>query len=240
MSVVYTVVCRQTPKRHQSKKNKQKNETDPSTKIAFDRNDNRHNNQHQHQPQQAHQLDILPPHPPLQPPAAHAELARAAPQPVRLVYQQVNPLAALQKALDVARHDAAHVVNLAARVAERVVAPRPRRAVVHHERAQVAVEGRRAIVGQVGKVGRGGGVPREEAVARLDEEAEGDASPEGAVGDDEEDEAAGGGVGGRVLRGGLGDVVDVVRAVRVGELLRGAVVDLGEDEGGEGRGLRGG
>ena len=40
--------------------------------------------------------------------------------------------------------------------------------------------------------------------------------------------------------GGLGDVVDVVVAVGVGELLRGVVADLGEDEGGEGGGLGGG
>lgn len=41
-----------------------------------------------------------------------------------------------------------------------------------------------------------------------------------------------------MLRGRLGDVVDVVGAVGVGELLRGRVLDLGEDEGGERRGLR--
>jgi hypothetical protein len=34
--------------------------------------------------------------------------------------------------------------------------------------------------------------------------------------------------------------VDVVAAVGVGELLGGGVVDFGEDEGGEGGGLRGG
>lgn len=43
-----------------------------------------------------------------------------------------------------------------------------------------------------------------------------------------------------MLRGRLGDVVDVVVAVRVGQLLWGVMVDLGEDERREGRGLRGG
>lgn len=40
--------------------------------------------------------------------------------------------------------------------------------------------------------------------------------------------------------GRLGDVVDVVVAVRVGELLWRVVGDLGKDEGGEGGGLGGG
>lgn len=38
-------------------------------------------------------------------------------------------------------------------------------------------------------------------------------------------------------RRGFGDVVDVVRAMGVRQLLRRVVVDLGEDQGGEGRGL---
>jgi hypothetical protein len=43
-----------------------------------------------------------------------------------------------------------------------------------------------------------------------------------------------------VLRGGFGDVVDVVGAVRVGEFFGFGVGDLGENEGGEGGGLAGG
>lgn len=43
-----------------------------------------------------------------------------------------------------------------------------------------------------------------------------------------------------MLRGRFGDVVDVVVAVGVRELLRGFVCDFGEDERGEGGGLRGG
>lgn len=43
-----------------------------------------------------------------------------------------------------------------------------------------------------------------------------------------------------MLRGGLGDVVDMVVPVRVGQLLGGVVGDLGEDKGGERRGLGGG
>jgi len=44
----------------------------------------------------------------------------------------------------------------------------------------------------------------------------------------------------RVFGGRVGDVVDVVLVVGVGEFLGFGVVDLGEDEGGEGGGLRGG
>lgn len=43
-----------------------------------------------------------------------------------------------------------------------------------------------------------------------------------------------------MLGGRFGDVVDVVVAVGVRELLRGFVCDLGENEGREGGGLRGG
>lgn len=43
-----------------------------------------------------------------------------------------------------------------------------------------------------------------------------------------------------MLRGCLGDVVDVVVAVGVGEFLRCVVGDLGEDQGGKGGGLGGG
>lgn len=37
-----------------------------------------------------------------------------------------------------------------------------------------------------------------------------------------------------MFRGRFGDIVDLVLAVSVGELLRVCVLDLGEDEGGEG------
>ena len=45
---------------------------------------------------------------------------------------------------------------------------------------------------------------------------EGDAAAEVGGGDDEVGEAAGGGVGGWVIRGGVGDVVDEVLVVGVG------------------------
>jgi len=72
------------------------------------------------------------------------------------------------------------------------------------------------------------------------EVAEGDAAAEGGGGDNEVGEAACGGIAGRVVRGGVGDVVDEVLVVRVGEFLGLVVLDFGEDEGGEGGGLGGG
>lgn len=81
---------------------------------------------------------------------------------------------------------------------------------------------------------------REEPLLDLDEVAEGDAPAEAAAGDDEVGEAAGGARVRVVVRGRVGDVVDEVLVVRVRQLLRGAVVDLGQDEGGEGGGLGGG
>ena len=202
-----------------------------------DGDDNDHDDEKDDEHQKGHELDILPPHLPLEPPAADAELAGAAAQPVRLVHEEVHPLAALEQALDVLRHDAADVVDLAARVADGVVAAARCRAVLHHERLELAVEGAGAVVGHVGKVRQADGESAEEALADLEEEAEGHAAAEGGVGDDEEGEAAGRETGAGVVRGRVGNVVDLVVAVGVGELLRGAVLDLGEDEGGERRGL---
>ena len=50
----------------------------------------------------------------------------------------------------------------------------------------------------------------------FDEVAEGDAAAEGGGGDDEVGEAAGGGIGVRVVGGGVSDVVDEVLVVGVG------------------------
>lgn len=84
-------------------------------------------------------------------------------------------------------------------------------------------------------------MPGQELGFDFDEVAEGDAAAEAARGDDQVGEAAGGGVfRGWVVRRAVGDVVDEVLVVGVGQLLRGAVVDFGEDEGGEGGGLGGG
>jgi len=102
------------------------------------------------------------------------------------------------------------------------------------------VEVRSAVRGQVGEIGVLRIVAREELLLDFDEVAEGDAAPEGGGGDDEVGEAAGGGVAGRVVRGGVGDVVDEVLVVRVGQFLGFVVIDFGEDEGGEGGGLGGG
>ena len=56
----------------------------------------------------------------------------------------------------------------------------------------------------------------EELLFDFDEVAEGDASAEGGGGDDEVGEAAGGGIGVRVVGGGVSDVVDEVLVVGVG------------------------
>lgn len=77
-----------------------------------------------------------------------------------------------------------------------------------------------------------------EALADLEKVAKGHTAAQSGLGDDQEGETAGGGV--IVLGGRFGNVVDVVVAVGVRELLRGLVCDFGENEGGEGGGLRGG
>lgn len=196
--------------------------------------------QHQHRAQQRHQLDILPPHLPLQPPTPDPELARAPAEPVRLVHQQIDPLPPLEQPLNIPRHDPPHVVDLLLRVTDGVVAGALLAgAVVDHARAQLGVEAGGAVVGQLGEVRRRLRELGEEGAADVEEVGEGYAPAEGGGGDGEEGETSRGRVGG-VVAGGLGDVVDVVVAVGVGQLLRGGVVNLGEDERGEGGGLAGG
>jgi len=128
--------------------------------------------------------------------------------------------------------------NLGPHVPDRIVLPSLGRPIADHELLQRLVEARAAIGRLASKVRVLCGEPSEELVLDLDEEAEGDPAAEGLGRDHEICEAAGGGV--RVLAGRSGDVVDVVLPMGVRELLRRLVVDLGEDEGGEGRGLRGG
>lgn len=74
--------------------------------------------------------------------------------------------------------------------------------------------------------------------------SERDAAPEIARRDYQIGQASGSGwllVGGSGVVGGrIGDVVNEVLGVGVGKFLGGAVLDFGEDEGGEGRGLGGG
>lgn len=148
----------------------QVNVTRALIRPVLDRNDNSHDDEKHHQRKQTHELDILPPHLALETPAAHPELSRAAPETVRLVHQQIQALAALEKTLNVLCHDASHVVNLAARVADGVVAATARGTIVHHEVLELRVERRRAVVGHVGEVAALGEL-LEEALADLEQEA---------------------------------------------------------------------
>lgn len=210
-----------------------------SSNRRLQRNHNSNNNQHQHQPQKPHQLHILPPHPPLQVPAPNPELPRTPAQPIRLINQQIHPLPPLQQPLNIPRHNPPHIINLPLRRRNSIILSARRSTVIDHQIPQIRIEAPRAVVGHVGEVGRLDRESIEEALADLEEEAKGDAAPEAGLGDYEEGETASVGVV-RVVGGCFGDVVDVVGAVGVGELLGGGVLNFGEDEGGEGGGLGGG
>lgn len=235
--LAYEIDSERSRKGNQAKnKYHQRHQRSTRLLVGLDCDHDRQDDQEQHQQQQPHELDILPPHLPLEAPAAHAELSGAPAEAVRLVDEQVDPLAALEQALDVPGHDAAHVVDLALGAGDGVVAAAARGAVVDHEALELGVEGAGAVVGHVGEVGLGGGELGEEALADLEQEAEGHAPAEGGLGDHQEGEPARGG-GAIVLGGRLGDVVDVVVPVGVGELLGRVVLDLGQDQRGEGGGL---
>lgn len=66
----------------------------------------------------------------------------------------------------------------------------------------------------------------EEPLADFEEEAKGHAAAEGGIGDDEEGEAACGWMVG-VVGWGIGDVMDLVLPVGIGEFLRTTVFNLG-------------
>lgn len=206
--------------------------------LVLDRNDDRQDYQESHRAQQRHELDVLPPHLPLQPPTPHAKVTRSPSELISLVNQEVHPLTPLQQTLNVSRHDSPHIVNLPLRITNRIALSATRASVFHHQILQLAVEASGAIVGHVTVVGAFGEL-LEEALADLEEVAEGHATAEGGIGHDKESQAACAGLI-WVFRGRLGDVVDLMLAMGVGELLRRRVLDLGEDEGGERRGLRGG
>ena len=70
----------------------------------------------------------------------------------------------------------------------------------------------------------------QEALLDLEQKTEGYPSTDVGVCDDEVSEAAGGWVGAGVIGGSVGDVVDVVLVVGVGELLWRVVGDLREDQ----------
>jgi len=172
------------------------------------------NQKHNHHSQQNHKLNILPPHLAPETLTPHTELMRTATQAIRLINQEINPLAPLQNPLDILRHNIPHVINLALHVRNRVLLPRLRGAILHHQLLQLGVETARAVVGQAGEIGAVGGELGQEAGLDLDEETEGDPAAGGAVGDHQEGQATCGGRGGVFAWRGR-DVVDVVVVVGV-------------------------
>lgn len=141
---------------------------------------------------------------------------RATPQPIRLINQQINPLPPLQHPLNILRHDPPHILNLALHIPNRIILPRLRGPVLHHQLLQPAVERRRAIRRQRSEVRLLRIVGGQEALFDLDEKAEGDAPAETAARDHEVGEAAGGRLGAGMVGRGVSDVVDEVLVVRVG------------------------
>lgn len=119
---------------------------------------------------------------------------RPDPQPIRLVDQQIDPLAALEHPLDILRHDPLHAVDVLLHVGDGILLARLRGAERHHQAFQLGVEIRRAVRRQAGEIGDLRVVPLQELLFDLDEIAEGDTPPEGGGGDDYVCESASGGV----------------------------------------------
>lgn len=160
---------------------------------------------------------------------------RTPAQPIRLINQQINPLAALQHPLDILRHDVPHAVDFLPRGRQRV----GRRGGVEglDERAQFGVERGAAVGGEGGEVGAGGRVGGEELALHFEEVGEGDAAALfGGCDDDVAEWCVGVGLGGRggLVGGGagrgVGDVVHEEAFMGEGELLGLVMGDLGEDD----------
>jgi len=141
--------------------------------------------------QQHHQLDILPPHPPLQRPRSDPEIPRVISQSARLVHQDVHVLAALQDSLNVLRHDLPHALDLTLRSAQSISLSGLGRALLDHQLLKCSIEARTSVGRQVGEVRlfkREGG---KELLLEVRQEAEGDTLAQVTLGDHEEGKAAG-------------------------------------------------
>lgn len=201
---------------------------------------------HPHQAKQHHQLDVLPPHPSLQPATPDPEIPRVVPQPPRLVHQHGHVLPPLQHPLDILGHDLAYPLDLALRRAQRVRLPGLRGALLEHQALEGGVEGGAAVGWQVSEIGFVRGEGGEEGFLEVAQEAEGDALAQVARGDDEEGEAAGGAgcvivaivVG--VVGGAFGGDVDEEFGLVDCLVGAGGVGEFGEDEGDERGGVGGG
>jgi hypothetical protein len=201
------------------------------------------NQKDNHQTQQHHQLDILPPHPPLQRPTPHPKVPRIVPQSPRLIHQHRHMLPSLQHPLNILRHNLPHPLDLALRRPQRIRLPRLRSALLDHQPLELAIEACAAVGRQVRKVGLLGRKGGEELLLEVAQEAEGDALAEVALGDDEEGQAAGGArrvVAAAEVGGGFGHDVDEELGLVDCFVGAAAVGELGEDEGNEGGGVGGG
>jgi hypothetical protein len=84
----------------------------PPSRQSASHTDEKIDEEDHHNSQKHHQLDILPPHPPPQTATTHTEVVRAAPEPISLIDQQINPFTSLKNPLNVLCHNATDAVDL--------------------------------------------------------------------------------------------------------------------------------
>jgi len=149
-------------------------------------------------------------------------------QSVSLINQQVNPLSSFQNLLNVLAHDIPDVVDLGLDVLESVILASFCGSVFNHQFLEVCIEACSTVGGERGEFGIL--VLAQEALLDFDEEAEGDATSKVLFSDDEVGETRS--ISSR-SGSGVGDVVDVVCAVGVGQLLGGRVINLWENQRGQ-------
>jgi len=183
--------------------------------------------------QQHHQLDVLPPHPPLECPRPDPKVARILAQPAGLVDQHTHVLASLQHALNVLRHDLSDALNLALSSPERILLTGLRTTLLDHHPLQRAIETRTSIRRQVVEIRASRLKLGKELLLEVCQEAKRYALAEVALSNDKESQAASCRLVVGEVRGRFDEAVDEELGL-IDSLVGGFVVgDAWEDEGDE-------
>lgn len=146
-------------------------------------------------------------------------------------------LPALEHALNVFRHNFPHALNFSLRRLQRILLPRIRPALLHHQLLQRAIETRTPVRRQVTKICVLDIELIEELLLEIRQETEGYALPEVALCNDEEGQTAGGIVRRGVVRGRLDQAVDEELGLVDCFVGGGGMVETREDERDEGAGV---
>jgi hypothetical protein len=183
------------------------------------------------QAQQNHELDVLPPHPPLERATPDPKVSRIVAQAARLVDQNTHMLSTLQHALNVLRHNLPHAINFPLGRAQSILLSSIRAPLLRHHALERTIEACTSIRWQTSKVCLTRLKLGKELLLQVGQEAKGNALAELALRDDEERQAAGAGLRGGEVGRRFDQAVDELFVLVDCAVRRGFVVEAGEDDG---------